>query len=144
MPALFLNFGYTRNIDKRNRGAHQVTNIVSAVIEGIGSIVLHVLLVGVTNAVLIDGKQAIAFRKTRAVIDLADTGFSSPLLQTETCCTSMGNDITSDGFLGIWVEHGTWSSVDLGNDLIGDHNRNAEFVCEALQCTHELGQMCLP
>ena len=56
----------------------------------------------------------------------------------------MSDDITTNRFLRIRVKHGTGPTINLGNDLVCDHDCDAKFIRQALQCTHELSQMSLP
>jgi hypothetical protein len=53
----------------------------------------------------------------------------------------VGNDISTDRLLRIRVEHRTWSTVNLRNNLIRDDDRNPKLISQALQGTHELGKV---
>jgi len=75
---------------------------------------------------------------------LAYPRLSSALFQTQPRCACVRNDIATNGLLGIWVEHGRGSAVHLCDHLVCDDNRNAKLVCQALQCTHEFGEVSLP
>lgn len=52
----------------------------------------------------------------------------------------MGNDISSNGFLRVAAEYGP---IHLSHNLIGNYNRDTEFVCQTLESTQEFGQVCL-
>jgi hypothetical protein len=51
----------------------------------------------------------------------------------------MGNNVTSNGFLGISCKHG--ATINLGYHLISDNNCNSEFISNTLKHSQELGQM---
>lgn len=55
----------------------------------------------------------------------------------------MRNDVPSNGFLWIRIEHRARSAIDLCYDLIGDHDSDAEFVSQALQRAHKFREVCL-
>lgn len=93
---------------------------------------LEVLLLGIANAVFVDGEQAIALWQTWAVVDLANTRFSPALPQAEARGTCVRNDVSSDRFLRIWVEHGTWPTIHLCNDLVGDYDGNTKLIRKPL------------
>ena len=108
------------------------------------SFILQILLIGVTDTILVNSEETITLGKTRTVINLAYTSLTTALLQTESSRTGVCNDITSNGLLRIRIEHSTGSTINLGNNLVGNNNSNTELVCKALQGSHELGQMRLP
>lgn len=81
----------------------------------------------------IDRKQSIALRQTGAVVDFADSGLGTALLQAQSRSTGMGNDVTANGLFRVWVEHGTWSAVHLCHNLIRDDHCNSELICESLE-----------
>src|ERR1700712_2449301 len=55
----------------------------------------------------------------------------------------MSYDVSSNGLLGIRIEHCTWSTIDLGNDLVGNDDCDPELICQPLKSSHKLGQMSL-
>jgi len=95
----------------------------------------------VADPVFINGEQTITLRQAGTVVDLADTRLSTTFLKTQPSCTSMGNDVASDGLLGIRVEHRTWSTIDLSNDLVGNDHCDSELICQPLKGSHEFRQM---
>lgn len=110
----------------------------------VDSLILQILLTRVTNTIIIDSEKAITLWKTRAIVNLANSSLTAALLQTESSGTGVSDDITTNGFLWIRIKHGTGPTIDLGNDLVRDHDCNAKFICKPLQGTHELSQMGLP
>ena len=95
-------------------------------------ILFQILRTRIPNPILIDCKQTIALRQTGAVINLTDPRLPPSLLQAQPRRARVRDDIPTDRFLRIWVEHGTRATVDLCDDLIGNDDRDAEFVREAL------------
>ena len=106
-------------------------------------VLLQVLRAWVTNAIFVDRKETITLWETGTVINLADSGLTTTLLETQPCGTGVSYDVSSDRLLRIRVEHSTWASIDLGYNLICDDNGNTKFVGEALKGPHELGQVSL-
>ena len=104
-------------------------------------ILVQILRTRIPNPILIDRKQAIALRQARTIVNLTDARLAPALLQTQARGRGMGDDIASDGFLGIGIEHGAGPAIDLGDDLVGDDDGDAELVREALQRAHEPGQV---
>jgi hypothetical protein len=93
------------------------------------SILLEVLRAWITNAILVDREQAITLGQAGAVIDLADSGLPTSLLETQSGSTGMSNDVASDGLLGIGIEHRTRATINLSDDLVGYDNGNSELIC---------------
>jgi hypothetical protein len=56
----------------------------------------------------------------------------------------MGNDVASNGFLRVGIEHSTGATVDLGDNLVGDDNCDAKLIRKMLQRAQELCKMGLP
>src|SRR6266536_5692521 len=106
-------------------------------------ILLQVFRAWVANTIFINSKQTITLRQARTVVDLADSSLSSPLLETQSRSASMCNDVSSDRFLWIRVEHCTWSTVNLGDDLIRDNHCNTELVRKTLERPHKFCQVSL-
>lgn len=104
-------------------------------------IFFQILRTRIPDPILINGKQTIALWQTRAVVNLTDARLAPPLLQAQPRGTGVRDDIATDGFLRVRVEHGTGSTVDLGDNLIGNNDGDAEFVRETLERTHELGEV---
>lgn len=53
----------------------------------------------------------------------------------------MCDDVATNRFLGIGVEHGRRATVDLGDDLVRDDDSDAKLIGKALQRAHEFGQV---
>ena len=53
----------------------------------------------------------------------------------------MRDNVPSDRLLRIRIEHGARPAIDLRNDLIGNDDRDAELVREALQRAHEFREV---
>src|SRR5262245_13857836 len=92
-------------------------------------IFLHVLWCGISDAILVDGEHAVTLGKAGTVVDLGNPSLATALFQTQTSRAGMGDDVATYRLLRIRVEHGTRSSVDLRDDLIGDDDGDAELVC---------------
>lgn len=56
----------------------------------------------------------------------------------------MSDDVATDWFFGVGVEHGGRATVNLSDDLIRNHHSDTKFVSKALQSAHEFGKMSLP
>ena len=56
----------------------------------------------------------------------------------------MRDDVAPNRLLRIRIEHGAGPAVDLRDHLIGDDDRDAEFVREPLQRAHEFRKVRLP
>lgn len=54
----------------------------------------------------------------------------------------MGNDISTDRFLWVRIEHGR-TTIHLRNNLVRNHHRNTKLIRKTLQHSHELGEMTL-
>lgn len=96
-------------------------------------------VLGFANTVVVDGERGLSLRETGTVIDLADTGLVLALAERETSGGGVGDDVATDGLLGIRHKHR--SSIDLGHHLIGDHHRHAKLVGQTLQFPEEATEM---
>jgi hypothetical protein len=56
----------------------------------------------------------------------------------------VSDDVASNRLLRVGIEHGAGATVDLGDNLIGDDNRNTKLIREMLQCAQEFREMGLP
>ena len=83
------------------------------------------LLFGITNAIRVDSEHSFGFGKARAVINLTNPGLRSTFPQVQTSGGSMCHDVTANRFLGVRSEH--CGTIDLGDNLIGNHHRNPEL-----------------
>lgn len=88
---------------------------------------MHALVLRVANAICINGKHGLGFRKARRIIDFTDTCLPLTLSEVESCSGCMGHDVATDWFLGIGVEHGS-GTIHLSDDLVCNHNSNAKLA----------------
>ena len=103
----------------------------------------HMIGTDLSNAIFIDGKQTITFGQAWAIVDFGDTGLAPALLQANSRCASVGDDVATNGLLRVGVEHGARATIDLSYNLVGNNDSNTEFVSQSLQVAHKLGEMCL-
>lgn len=96
-------------------------------------------VLGLANTVVVDGERGLSLGKTGTVIDLADTGLVLALAEGETSGGGVGDDVTTDGLLG--VRHKHRSSIDLGHHLVGDHDSHSKLVGQTLQFPEEAAKM---
>ena len=105
------------------------------------SILLQILRARIPNPILINRKETITLRQTRTIINLTDPRLAPALLETQSRRARVRDDIATDRFLRVGIEHGARPAVDLGDDLIRDDDRDAELVREPLQRAHEFRQV---
>jgi len=104
-------------------------------------LLLQILRAWIPNPILIDRKQTITLRQTRAIINLTNPRLAPPLLQTQPRRTRMRDDIPPNRLLRIRIKHGTRPTIDLRNHLIGNNDSNTELIRQPLQGAHELGEV---
>lgn len=86
-----------------------------------------------------DGEHSFSLWQARRIIDLAHSALVPTFSQTETGRRCVGNNVTSNGLLGVGCEHG--STIDLRHDLVGDDDGDAELVSNALERAQKLRQV---
>ena len=107
-------------------------------------ILVQILWTRIPDPRLRNRKQAITLRQTRAIINLANPRLPSPFLERQPRRRRVRDDITADRLLRVWIEHRTWASIDLRNDLVRNHHRDAELVCQSLQRAEKFRKVDLP
>ena len=96
------------------------------------SFLLQILRTRIPYPILLNRKKTITLRQTRTIINPTNPRLPPPLLQTQSRRTRMGNDIPSNRFLRIRIKHRARPTIHLRDNLIRDHDRDAEFVSETL------------
>ena len=96
-------------------------------------ILLQILRTRIPYPILIDREQTVTLWQTRTIIDFTNPRLPPPLLQTQPRRARVRDDVASDRFLRVRIEHGARTAVDLRDDLIGDDDGDAELIREALQ-----------